>query len=128
MTKVMVLGGDFAKTDAKFGKEEIAFHRKNNEADLEIVPRDDIASTYYATEDAIRRPDVPEQLRADFKEARRTLPDPAGSEVVVTFKDKRWAYVRAANQREARKIHTPDNACDRAAPPAHDDDSEDRDG
>jgi len=118
MAKIKMLGGDFDKLDAKFAKAEIIFTRKDGK--LSVMKVKDVARTYFADQGTVRLLDAPKQLRTDFDEARKIWPEPANKEVVVVFKDGRWAYVRAANRKDANLIHNiaPD---DQPSPPLAED-------
>jgi hypothetical protein len=113
MAIVKTLGGDFEKLDAKFAKEEIIFTRKD--ATLSVMKVKDVACTYFVDEGAVRTLTSLPGLRVAFDEARKRWPEPANKEIVVVFKDGRWAYVRAANSKDAKIIH--DIAPDDQAPP-----------
>jgi hypothetical protein len=119
MAKVKMLGGDFDKLDAKFAKADIIFTLTDGK--LSVMKVSDVTRTYFADQGAVRLPNAPRQLRADFDEARKTWPEPANMEVVLIFKDSRWAYIRATNRKDAKVIHSiaPD---DQPAPPLGEDD------
>jgi hypothetical protein len=130
MAKVKVLAGSFDKIDATFSKTEgfIFISKTGKLTDIVIMNPEKVACTYYADPESrpMTRPDVSEELRAAYEEARRTLPHPAGKDVVVIFKDGRWTYVRAETKRDAIDIHQLNSAQDdRPPPPLNDPDDRD---